>query len=70
MVLEVAAKSQDNVEVGGRGTVAVGRGKGGGSEGGLDIGGKGKEEFRKGGVDAREEGGGEAASSGPIEVGA
>jgi hypothetical protein len=34
------------------GTMAVGRGKGGGGEGGLDRGGEGKEEFRQGGVDA------------------
>jgi hypothetical protein len=53
VALEVAAKPQYNMEVGRRAAVAVRRGKGGGSEGGLDRGGEGKEEFGKGGVDAR-----------------
>ena len=68
--MEIAAETQDNVEVGGRTAMAVGRGKGGGGEGGLDRGGEGKEEFREGGVDVGLEGGGEAARSGPMKVGA
>jgi hypothetical protein len=56
--------------MGGRAAMVVGRGKGGGGEGGLDRGGEGKEEFGKGRVDVGEEGGRKAAQSGPIKIGA